>query len=183
MGTVVIPTEYMGLTLDSAEICRVLRELNVGFHFDLGGNHNIWHPKVEKRQGVFFNGKHICSMDRGMVPEFPIHSVKSFSVSVPSHELTLSERMDPMTLQEFLVDDKGMELPTGTHRVKRKQRDKVLLVGWRHTLGKILSKEIPGVTQPELEARLKISLHFIEDDTGVDVTADTPEGRQLILAG
>ena len=47
-----------------------LRELNPGIHFDPGGRHGIPHPMQNIRQGVYYNGKNVIAIERGMVPEY-----------------------------------------------------------------------------------------------------------------
>jgi len=62
-----------GKSIHEIELKRVLQELNPGIHFDMGGNLNLHHPKIEKWQGIFYNGQHLSSMQRGTVPEFNVY--------------------------------------------------------------------------------------------------------------
>ena len=71
-----------GTTLDSATVERGLKELCPSLHFDMGAKLGIWHPKIQDRQGVFYNGGHICSMDRGVIPEYKLWSVSESVVEV-----------------------------------------------------------------------------------------------------
>jgi hypothetical protein len=62
--------ESFGFYLNEADIKKGLQEINPDIHFDMGGNLNLYHPSIERWQGVFHNGRHICSMDRGVIPEY-----------------------------------------------------------------------------------------------------------------
>jgi hypothetical protein len=62
-----------GHSLQDTELKKVLQELNPGIHFDMGANLNLYHPKIEQWQGIFFNGTHASSMQRGTIPEFNIY--------------------------------------------------------------------------------------------------------------
>jgi len=159
-GIVAIPRAYMGRTIMEGDLKSYLQECNSQIHFDMGVCLDIWHPYQNKRQGVFFRGGHICSMDRGMISENPIWSVKTEKVTLPACELTYAEMADPMTMTEYVVDENEVETPTGNYVVDRQQRDKKLYVGWRHTLRRVLNKNIPGVTQEGLEQRFGIDLSY-----------------------
>lgn len=74
--------ECLGHQLHEVDIKRGLRELDAGFNFDMGANLNIVHPMMNVRQGVFYNGRHIAPMDRGMVPE---HNITVRDNSRPSN--------------------------------------------------------------------------------------------------
>ncbi len=66
----------LGNVLNEIELKRVLRGLNLMITFDVGGNLDIPHPAMNVRQGVFYNGKHVCSMDRGFIPEFGVYELE-----------------------------------------------------------------------------------------------------------
>lgn len=61
-----------GQSIHETKIKAGLQEINPLLSFDVGGNLGIFHPKMGRFQGVFLNGKHICSMSREMVPEFNV---------------------------------------------------------------------------------------------------------------
>jgi len=61
-----------GRMISSFDIEKGLKELNPGLHFDMGGKINLSHPRIDEWQGVFYNGRHICSMSREAVPEFDV---------------------------------------------------------------------------------------------------------------
>ncbi len=168
MGSVVVPTSWLGRTLDDALIKRGLMQLDPGFHFDVGGNLNIWHPYQSERQGVWHLGKHLCSMDRGIVPEFPLWSTVRERVTLPACELRFSEVTDPLTFWETVTGEDGQEMQTGFASVIRERRDKILRVGWRHTLSQIAKKKIPRAGLFEIEAKFGVDLSFKETDSGVE---------------
>ena len=61
-----------GQSIHESKIKAGLQAINPMFSFDVGGNLGIHHPKMGRFQGVFLNGQHLCSMSRGMVPEFNV---------------------------------------------------------------------------------------------------------------
>lgn len=69
-------TQDFGQHLHESFIKARLRKLAAGFHFDVGGNLNIAHPNQWRWQGVWFNGHHIYSMERGYMPEFTVYGMK-----------------------------------------------------------------------------------------------------------
>lgn len=155
MGVVAIPRAYLGHTIEDSEIKRVLRELNPDFHFDLGGKHGIWHPRQDQLQGVFFRGQHVCSMDRGMVPEFPLWSLRKERVRVPETDVGTAEEFPSF---EVKYDAQGNAHRTGFVFVSKEVKDQILFVGWRHTFRRILQKNKPGVTKAALEREFRIDL-------------------------
>lgn len=48
--------------------------------------------------------------------------------------------------------------PTGTCYVRRSERDRIILVGWRHTFWRILGFGVPGITRSGLESEFRINL-------------------------
>ena len=64
---------YRGDQLHELALQGALRRLSPGFHFDLGANLNIWHPKINRWQGVYHSGRHIAAMGRGVLPEFNLY--------------------------------------------------------------------------------------------------------------
>jgi len=66
---------YFGHTIHESVLKRGLRELCPDVHFDMGAALGIWHPRIDEWQGIFVNGRHIGSMDRGDIPEFTIYQI------------------------------------------------------------------------------------------------------------
>ena len=112
----------LGKSMREADIKKGLRELNPGIHFDMGGKLNLPHPKQNIIQGVFYNGRHMCSMDReaggAPIPEFRIWSLK--------------KGWDPKEKKIAMV------------------KDQLLRIGWRETFYFLGGKKIPGVTHESL---------------------------------
>jgi len=161
MGVAVVHSSLMGRTLMDADIKAYLCECNPDIHFDMGVNLNIWSPSQHKWQGVFYRGKHIVAMDRGVISENAIWSVKRSRVSKPACDLSYAQMTDPMTFEEFLTDDKGLDVPTGTYSIEVQERDRIIFVGWRHTLRRVITRDIPGVTKEGLERKFGINLDYI----------------------
>lgn len=49
-------------------------------------------------------------------------------------------------------------IPTGTAWVWRQLRDRIMLVGWRHTFYQLLRSGVPGITKQRLELKFQIDL-------------------------
>jgi hypothetical protein len=166
----------LGKTLDSAVMVRGLKELNPDFNFDVATKMGAWHPRQATRQGVFLNERHICSMDRGIVPEFKQWSVITSLLEVgweeaDKEDVTIQYSVIKPSQPEFLDcalhvmnKDTGYEYrPDGsimryTPVAYRKKRGRIVLVGWRHTFGRIIAAGIPGCTP-----------HSIGEKFGVDM--------------
>ena len=61
-----------GHMISDVDLMKGLKSLSPCVHFDMGGNLNLHHPRIDEWQGVFYNGLHICSMSRGLVPEYDV---------------------------------------------------------------------------------------------------------------
>ena len=154
-----------------------LRELNRDIHFDMGTKQGQWHPYQSTRQGVFYNGNHICSMDRGLVPEYKQWSLSKGYVDVPRSDW---DQEDVHLFWEVVKPHSPgyVDLCVETMRGQRDDYSirhdghlihltgkklvaipgKVVLVGWRHTFEKILVKKIPGVTRESIAAKFGVDM-------------------------
>ncbi len=162
-GLAVIPQNMLGTTINELSIKKALWDLNPEFNFDWGARLNIWHPYQDGKQGVFFKAKHLCTMDRGTIPQAPIWSTKQSMEHVPGSEMTYGESTDPRTATEveYLVD--GTERPTGNYFVWREVKDRLLFIGWQATLRKICNSNIPGVTPASLGRKLGVTLDLAKE--------------------
>ena len=163
-GYVEIPQSMMGQALTCLDMQAALLRCNPDFHFDMGVKLNIWHPYQEGKQGVYFRGEHICSMDRGNVPMVPIWSTKTMWMRLPASELSYGEitAKDTMTETEFLVD--GTERETGFYHIRRQEKDRLLWLGWQHTLRRVLNKKISGCDKAALEFELGVTIDIHRED-------------------
>lgn len=157
-GMVAIPQSMLGTTLNELILKSVLIRLNPGIHFDVGGNLNIWHPWQEGKQGVWFRGKHLCSMDRGQIPQAPIWSTKTEFQRVLMSECTFGELQQPMMSHEVEYLTDGTERDTGYVFIQREERDRLLWIGWQATLRKIINKDLPGITAATLTEELGVKI-------------------------
>jgi hypothetical protein len=168
-----------GRYIPEARLKAALMSLNPGFHFDVGGNLELPHPMMDKRQGVWFNGRHICSMDRGNIPEYKIWMLEPGVEDVSWGDI---DRYDDVQIayMEIMAHDAefesawlayeakrdGYHLDTATgklfhYRACRPSMTPSFIeyVGWRHTLHRILNKRIPNVTKETLCKALGIDVH------------------------
>jgi len=72
IGPGVTDISSFGETMHEDRLKDGLKSLNPDIHFDMGGNLDIYHPRIDDWQGVFVNGRHICSMGRGTLPEYDV---------------------------------------------------------------------------------------------------------------
>lgn len=165
-----------GRDLDSAVIQRGLIELNKDIHFDAATKLGAWHPYQATRQGVFYHGIHICSMDRGIVPEFKQWSVVTKyvpvgwdeadkdDVNIQHHVIYPKDQGYMDALIHVMNKDMGWEYrPDGaiveyTPVAYRKVRGKVVQVGWRHTFERIISKDLPGLTRRAIGEKFGVDM-------------------------
>ena len=166
----VVPHSLIGRGIPEDTIKRGLRDLNPEFHFDLGGRHNKWHPDIDYSQGVYWRELHICTMDRGTIPEVPIWTTKREAVTIPWGELRFNEThlLDPHT---------------GCPIVMRMVNDKVIQVGWRNTLTMIVHRKIPGADKAAIEVKFGIDLGTkpIEEVSVVEAALDRTTNKEVFI--
>lgn len=177
MGYVAIPQAMMGTCLNEIKIQAALIRLNPGIHFDWAGKHNMWHPYKDCKQGIYFNGKHLCSMDRGQIPQAPIWSTKMFGVRVRKEELTFSELQNPFLIEETEYFLDGTDGKTGWCFVKREQKDRLLWIGWQAVCRKIVRRNIPGVDAETLGRELGVTIDVHRDVEDLELR----ETRSLLV--
>jgi hypothetical protein len=166
----------MGRLLDETTVKMGLRELCPDIHFDMATNLNGWHPSQSLRQGVFWHGQHVCSMDRGMIPEFKQWTVITKYVPVgweeaDKEDVSISTQVIPMTSEEYrdallhvMAKDTGYEWrPDGaiiryTPMAYRKVQGRVAMVGWRHTFERIINRNLPGLTRSAIASKFGVDM-------------------------
>lgn len=159
-GFVEIPLNYLGQALNEYELMGAMRRCNPDIHFDVGANLDIWHPYQSGKQGVWHAGRHLAPMDRGIIPMVPIWSTKREGVRVEASDLSHAELTDPMTLAEVAYGLDGSQNYTGWHFLQRDVRDRLLWVGWHHTLRRVCHKGVPGLTTARMTEELGITLDW-----------------------
>lgn len=186
MGYVAIPHNLLGTTLNEFQIQSALRRLNPDMNFDWSSRLNLVQIKKHRLQGIWWKNKHICSMDRGQIPQAPIWSTKREFMRVKYEDATTSERIDPMYSEEveYLVD--GTQKPTGYVYVNREVKDDLLFIGWQATLRKVLNHNIPGVTRAALERELGVTIDPLKEVEAQEVAATRTHlydgsGREITL--
>lgn len=166
----------MGRTIDAAVIEKGLIELCPDIHLDASTKKGEWHPHQAVRQGVFWHGQHICSMDRGLVPEFKQWTVITRYVPVGWEEadkddVSIQSQVIPPTDSEYLdasllLMNKtvGYEMrPDGaiirlTPMAYRKVQGRVAMVGWRHTFERIIYRDLPGLTRAAIGKKFNVDM-------------------------
>ena len=166
----------MGKIIDAAVIQQGLRELCPDMHFDAATKKGEWHPHQNTRQGVFWHGQHICSMDRGLVPEFKQWSVVNRMTEVgweeaDKEDVSIQTRVIPTTEPEYLdaaikimAQATGYEMrPDGaiikyTPVAMRKLQGRVIFVGWRHTFERIINRDLPGLTRSAIATKFSVDM-------------------------
>lgn len=169
-------TEDFGRFIPEARLKKVLKDLHPGFHFDVGGNLDLPHPQMGHRQGVWFNGQHICSMDRGNIPEAKVWICTPGLVDIPWVDIdkyedaqicyveikpTDAEFEDAWKMFEskqdgYHVDHNG-KLFHYRALVKDYAPNWIEMVGWQHTVYRVLRRNIPGVTKAKIAMGLGIN--------------------------
>jgi hypothetical protein len=195
--TGVKPELQLGTTISYEDIERGLRELNPQVTFDaavrrpsdytyvLQGGDNM----TEIRTGVYYNGRYICAVDRGAVPEFKMWNEVDGLEPVPLSEI---DRHGDDTRVSFIKVKPGMSgyeaakasaerhednfklLDDGTVMVYECFREgkvlgKVIRVGWRHTFESLIRAAIPGVTRAAIAEKFKIDMNKFPIGTPAEV--------------
>ena len=175
----------LGLSLNSSDIQKGLRELNPQisfdavvnrpseYHFVLRGGDNM----TDTRGGVFYNGHFVCAMDRGVIPEKTVWSMANGFEEIRMCDI---DRYDDSRVvyveimkadkfyneallkaqksdDNFRLDDDGKVFKYQALRECR-VRDRVITIGWRATLLDVASRGIPGVTLDTLNSKFRVRL-------------------------
>jgi hypothetical protein len=184
-GLVSIPQNMLGTTLHEFKIQRALIKLNRNFNFDWAVRLNIYAPNKVGKQGIFFGKKHICSMDRGTIPQSQIWSTKKESKRLHTSEMTYAELTDPMLMREIEYGVDGTERPTEYCFVMREVKDELLWIGWQTSLRKVLNHNFPGVTAETLGRELGVTIDVLKEGMQENLVAEnrthlyTASGRRI----
>jgi hypothetical protein len=168
-----------GRKLESSVMERGLRELCPDITFDHATNHGQAHPWQERCQGIFFRGRHVCAMDRGLIPEITVWARFKRLVEIPWYA---ADREDAaISYSEILPTEPGYR---DLYEAARKNNDPSLMVkdgkllrlkatgyedagrrcmrvGWRHTFAKLLAAGLPGITAQALAEKFNIDANSI----------------------
>jgi len=159
-GFVQIPTNLLGQSLSEFAIMRAMQACNPDIHFDVGSNLNFWHPYLGGKQGVWFRERHLGTMDRGTIPMVPLWSTKREGCRVHARDLSYAEMTDKFTLAEVAYNVDGTKTQTGWYFLQRDVRDRLLWVGWHHTLRTICGRGVPGLNERNMSKHLGMPLNL-----------------------
>ena len=143
-------------SLDSAVVVSRLEDKIPGIRADIGGKTNRWHPGIGDFQGLYYNDRHICSMDRGRMPMWPIWSTTQGDVQVPidyalAHDdFPVVESYDGSTYW----DDSYMA------SVQRPVLDDVTRIGWAEVFYQLIKRGY--VTKQWIEAMFGVPMDWID---------------------
>jgi len=146
-------------TIDSSDLITKLAERCPGIHADLGSRHaDRWHPKLSERQGLFFKHKHITSMDRDRIRQWPEWDVSEELVEVP-----LAYALAHEDLPVISLNDKGEANITNqeTAFAWRMKPERCSHVGWAEVMYRLLEAKLPGITKVWLEREFRVSLDWL----------------------
>lgn len=178
-----------GHGLSAAVIEAGLRDLNSEMKFDLGATHGLYHPYMDTRQGVYYLESHICSMDRGIIPEFKVWETKKRIVPIPWSQADREDasiKYKVMSPTEPGYEDFKIKAELGNDPEYMMRGDSVLhcecygyelaskrcvRVGWRHTLERILAFGVPGVTRQSLSEKFGVDMNKMPQGTHEELVA------------
>lgn len=162
--------------LDSAVVIRKLEEHVPGLHADLGSRHGLWHPRQREVQGLFYFHRHICSMDRGIMRQWPEWDTKEDLVEVDVDYALLHEDFPVVAMAPGSRDASLQEGQTAY--VLRRTLDRVRSVGWAEVFWQLLAKKVPGVTAPWLAATFRVPMDWISGTKISPLSMSFEEGRR-----
>ena len=145
-----LPLSRGTIRLDSALVRTRLESRVPGLHFDLGGRQGVWHPDQEKVQAVRYYYRHICSCDRGEMPQWPEWTLAEGLASVPLDEALKHEEMpildiDPLE-ETGLLSDASRLYEHQKALVWRSQVDDIKRIGWAELFYRLLKANLPNLT-------------------------------------
>jgi hypothetical protein len=194
MRPVVEVVASYGQTFDEAAVKAGLLELNPLFHFDLIGNSGQWHPDIEACQGVFLDGRHICTMDRGQIEEWPVWTMEKECLEIPDYQIRPGEIALHLPcpnckgkiwigIPPVMCDKCDGQGSNGFSHVIRQVRDKCVKVGWQHTFKRIIDFPVRGCTREAVERQFRITLCRDEDLDAREVMDARQEAAPIVLEG
>ena len=120
-----------GVPLDTLVIIRELSAHDPGFHADWATRQNVWHPRQDELQGLFYYHKHVSSMDRGMAYQWPEWTITEDLVQVPLDYALLH---DDMPVLDLLPGETPELLEGSMAAILKPQLDDVKTVGWAEVM-------------------------------------------------
>lgn len=174
-----------GVTLDYGAVTKGLRELNPQITFDAAVNRPqdyrflaSWAPTVvETRAGVYYNGKHVCSIDRGVIPEYAVWEMIDGMIECPMVDIEKYDETRVLYLEILKTDPRYHEALTRAQAKDdqftfgesgklflyqafrpAKVRGNCLRVGWRHTFGRLVKAKVPGITLDALAKKFNVDM-------------------------
>ena len=167
----------LGTPLHETVVKRGLIELNPDIHFDLAAAIGQIHPMILGRQGVYLYGRHICSMDRGMIPEYKVWTETRRRVVgqwADANKPGASVIFRVIHEGEYEYKDKREIARRGsdpslslrddgavveyTPYIEVRGKGRVHRLGWRHTFEALLRRQVRGVTRMSLAARFGVDM-------------------------
>jgi hypothetical protein len=181
-------TQEFGKAIAHETLRKGMLELCPDLQFDIAGAHGLIHPYIAERVGVFYNGIHICAMDRGMVPEFKIWTVKKALVPISLSEahakclpiqfmeiLPGSEYYD-MGKEKAHKGDDAWNYDPEKNRLLRYQAfewreavDRIERVGWRHTFERLIAARIDGITRESIGKKFGVDMNVYPTGSPEDI--------------
>jgi len=145
--------------IDSVVFVQRLAERCPGIHVDIAGRQNIWTPRQDEFMGLFYWQKHICGMDRGIMPEHPEWEWTEEMVRVPV-EVAARDDIPLLSLDGINCPDHQMAT---CGFAMRPTQSKVIKVGWRDTMQRVIRASLPGLTRLWLQSTFRVDLTNISD--------------------
>jgi hypothetical protein len=196
------PKSVLGGTLSSVAIERGLRELCPDIAFDMPNRLEdakfvVASPDFPvinaNRQGIYWNGRYIAALDRGIVTEFKVWEEEDGIEEIPPMMESLYDDgcctyieilpTDPFYNEallkaqarddNFTIGAEGQVFKWAYFRFT-KVRGRIIRVGWRHTLTNVSNAGIPGITRQAIEAKFGVDLRFkpVGPDAGAAFTEE-----------
>lgn len=127
--------------IHSSDLVEKMRKRQCLISSDVGTRQGIWHPNIENRFGLMYGHKHVCGVDRGWLPQWPIWEYEEDLVEVPLQEAMLHDDFPTLTLT-----DGEEKIGEHTHAlVMRPQIVDIENMGWAEVVWKVCKARIPGL--------------------------------------
>jgi hypothetical protein len=162
-----------GVLLNMDAVAEKLNEVYRGFSQDpIGRRFDMWAPRVDELQGLFHMHKHICSMDRGLSPQWPRFTTKTGLKTVPLHYALLHEDLPVVCLPEDFKETPREELMdmNAPAMVEATQIDDVKMIGWAEVLHQI-TVSCPWISLGDLGRLFGVATEWAGQINGSPLTA------------
>jgi len=132
-------------------------------------------------QGLFYFHQHLCGLDRGIAPQWPVWDTEEGLQEVPLSYAVTHEDFPVLNVNACETTQDDFDA-ADTAFVMRAQLTDVNKIGWAEVFWRLLHFNLPGITREYLETRFNISMAWMDqmNDSPIMESYNQAEARGWI---